>query len=54
MDTVLDQKAIRTIVQDRFSKFAINNRQYVNEGMAEYSRMTYCILRSKHLNTPYG
>lgn len=55
----MDQKTIRTIVQDRFTRHMGFCRQFLAEKalaehIGDYARMTYCILRSKHLNLQYG
>jgi hypothetical protein len=59
MDTNMEQKTIRTIVQDRFTKHMGFCRQFfadkaLAEHIGEYSRITYCILRCKHLTLPFS
>jgi hypothetical protein len=58
MDTNIDQKSIRTILQDRFGRHMSFCRLHLTdkklaEQTGEYARVTYCMLRSKHLNMPY-
>jgi hypothetical protein len=58
MDTNMDQKNIRMIIQDRFSRHTSFCRLHLSDKkLAEqtgvYARVTYCLLRSKHLNLPY-
>lgn len=55
----MDQKTIRMILQDRFSRHTGFCRLHLNdkklsEQTGEYARVTYCLLRSKHLNLPYS
>lgn len=55
----MDQKTIRMILQDRFSRHNAFCRQHLNdrklvEQTGEYARVTYCLLRSRHLNFPYA
>lgn len=59
LDTNMDPKVVRTIVQDRFARHLNFCRQIVNEKdmgarVNEYARATYFLLRSKHLNIPYS
>ena len=55
LDTNLEHKVLRTIVQDRFSSHMKFYREHTthdifNDDVTLYSRMAYCILRSHVLN----